>query len=294
MVRTFNRIVVERVGALSDSYLSRDRPLGEARLLWEIGDDGCEVRSLRARLGLDSGYLSRLLRSLERAGLVTVTPAPSDQRIRTARLTTAGRLERNLIDSRSDVLARSLLDPLTDTQQEHLVAAMSTVTQLLTATSVELGVRDPQHPQAQHCLRGYFTELDQRFDGGFDASGPLLADPETMRPPRGVFVVATLHDEPVGCGAVRFHPGQVAEVKRLWVSPTVRGLGLGGRLMRDLERRAQAEGCTRVRLDTNASLTEAIAMYRRHGYHEVAPFTQEPYIDFWFEKLLDAGSGTPR
>lgn len=67
-VRRFNRIVTQRVGALDDHFLARDRPIGEARVLWEIAADGCEVRSLRSRLDLDSGYLSRLLRSLERPG----------------------------------------------------------------------------------------------------------------------------------------------------------------------------------------------------------------------------------
>src|SRR5881227_2966325 len=93
-VRRFNRVVTERVGALNDRFLGRDRPLGEARLLWEIGLDGCEVRQLRWRLGLDSGYLSRLLRALESDRLVKVEAAGSDRRIRIARLTAAGHRER--------------------------------------------------------------------------------------------------------------------------------------------------------------------------------------------------------
>src|SRR5438477_8955487 len=97
-VRRFNRLVTERVGALNDHFLGRPRPLGEARLLWEIGLDGCEVRLLRSRLGLDSGYLSRLLRSLEVAGLVEVLANPADARSRVARLTRAGRRERAALD----------------------------------------------------------------------------------------------------------------------------------------------------------------------------------------------------
>src|SRR5947208_572775 len=127
-VREFNRTVVQRIGALSDSYLAQDRPLGEARLLWEIGEQGCDARSLRARLGLDSGYLSRLLRSLEQAGLVEVRPAADDQRVRRVSLTSRGREQRAVLDSRSDELACSVLEPLTDPQQQRLVAAMATVT----------------------------------------------------------------------------------------------------------------------------------------------------------------------
>jgi DNA-binding MarR family transcriptional regulator len=75
-VRRFNRLVTQRVGALEDGYLSRGRPLGEARLIFEIGADGADASSLRGRLGLDSGYLSRLLRSLDAQGLVTVEKRP--------------------------------------------------------------------------------------------------------------------------------------------------------------------------------------------------------------------------
>ena len=82
-VRRFNRVVTQRVGALNDRFLARDRPLGEARLLWEIGPDGCDVRALRARLDLDSGYLSRLLRGLEAAGPVSYThlTLPTNSRV---------------------------------------------------------------------------------------------------------------------------------------------------------------------------------------------------------------------
>ena len=105
-VRRFNRTVTERVGALNDRYLARDRPLGASRVLWEVGDDGTDVRALRARLGLDSGYVSRLLRGLEADGLVTVEPNEHDRRVRTARLTAEGRAERALLDRSSDELAR--------------------------------------------------------------------------------------------------------------------------------------------------------------------------------------------
>src|SRR5579859_6136125 len=97
-VRRFNRTVTQRVGALEDAFLSRDRPLGQARLLWEIGPDGSDVRVLRSRLDLDSGYVSRLLRSLEGDGMVVVEPNHADARVRTARLTSAGLAERAELD----------------------------------------------------------------------------------------------------------------------------------------------------------------------------------------------------
>src|SRR5579859_5404098 len=141
-VRRFNRVVTERVGALNDRFLGRPRPLGEARLLWEIGPGGLEVRLLRSRLGLDSGYLSRMLRSLEADGLVEVSPSPSDARIRVARLTPAGRRERAALDRRSDELADSLLSPLSAEQQRRLVGAMREVEQLLVAPGVRIAPVD--------------------------------------------------------------------------------------------------------------------------------------------------------
>jgi DNA-binding MarR family transcriptional regulator len=172
-VRSFNRLVTERVGALNDHYLARDRPLGEARLLWEIGPDGCDVRLLRSRLGLDSGYVSRLLRSLESAGLVVVEPSVSDKRVRRARLTPAGAAERGLLDGRSNELARSFLDPLSAARRDRLVTAMREVELLLTAGLVEIRVADPAEPVAEHCLREYFAELDRRFEDGFDPGSSI-------------------------------------------------------------------------------------------------------------------------
>ncbi len=147
---------------------------------------------------------------------------------------------------------------------------------------------DPTHPSAQYCLREYFAELDRRFDAGFDPASSLPADPDEMRPPQGVFIVATLDGEPVGCGALKFHGSAPTELKRMWVSPRARGLGVGRRLLADLERRAAQYGARTIRLETNRTLTEAIALYRSAGYQEVASFNDEHYADHWFEKHLDA------
>jgi DNA-binding MarR family transcriptional regulator/GNAT superfamily N-acetyltransferase len=280
-VRRFNRIVTQRVGALDDRFLARDRPLGAARVLWEIGD-GCEVRTLRERLELDSGYLSRLLRSLESAGFVVLVPGERDRRVRVARLTAAGREERALLERRSDELATSMLAPLGAAQRARLVEAMGEVERLLTAAMVRIEPVDPADPRAQHCLREYAAELDRRFDAGFDPARSISAAPHELRPPAGLLLLATLRAAPVGCGALKFHDGEPTEIKRMWVDASVRGLGVGRRLLAELEGRAGSA----VRLETNRALTEAIAMYRAAGYTEVAPFNDEPYAHHWFEKRL--------
>src|SRR5262245_55877206 len=123
-VRSFNRTVTYSVGALDDHFLGRGRPLGEARLLWEVGETGAEVRDLRRRLSLDSGYASRMLRSLERDGMITVGVNPADARIRRVTLTSRGRSERAELDRRARDLAAGILRPLDATDRASLVGAM--------------------------------------------------------------------------------------------------------------------------------------------------------------------------
>jgi DNA-binding MarR family transcriptional regulator len=285
-VRRFNRVVTQHVGALNDRYLARDHSLGEARVLWEIGAEGCDVRTLRARLGLDSGYLSRVLGGLVATGLVAVDRNESDRRIHTARLTPSGLTERSVLDERSDALATSLLSPLSPEQRDRLGAAMAEVERLITIATVAITPADPSDPRAQQCLRAYFAELDRRFDAGFDPRRSISADNDELRPPRGLLVLAWLRERPVGCGALKFHADQPVELKRMWVAESARGLGVGRRLLSELERLASVHGARTVRLETNRTLTEAIALYRSAGYVEVPAFNDEPYAHHWFEKQL--------
>jgi DNA-binding MarR family transcriptional regulator len=287
-VRRFNRTVTQRVGVLNDGYLGRDRPLGESRVLWEVGAEGRDIRSLRAALDLDSGYLSRMIGSLERAGLVTVGPKPSDRRVRFVRLTKAGARERALLDRKSDELAASFLTPLNDLQRKKLTTAMADVERLLTAGLVDTAVVAPTHPHATYALAQYFAELDQRFDIGFDPADSLLPNADVLVPPAGLMVVATLRSEPVGCGALKLNGTEPAEIKRMWVAPQTRGLGVGRRLLTELEGHARDAGARIVRLETNKALVEAIALYRSSGYVEVPAFNDELYGDHWFEKRLGA------
>ena len=209
-----------------------------------------------------------------------------DRRRRSARLTVQGQAERGEYDRRSDDAAAALLGPLSGHQRERLVSAMAEVERLLAAAAVEVGVRDPKDPDARRCLAAYVSELAARFDGGFDPALSISAADDEMTPPAGAFLVAFLHGEPVGCGGLKFHPGAPAEVKRMWVSPAVRGLGLGRRLLAELEAEAARHGVRVLRLETNRTLAEAIAMYRAAGYREVPAFSDEPYAHHWFEKAL--------
>ena len=286
-VRRFNRTVTQRVGALEDAFLGRARPLGHSRVLWEIGDEGMSVRELRSRLHLDSGYLSRVLRALEAEGLVEVATSPTDGRLRVARLTPLGARERTELDVRSNEAAAAVLAGLGPSQQERLVTAMTKVERLLQASLVDVRPADPRDPDARTCVAAYVAELGRRFDEGFDPGRSLPATDADLVPPAGLFLLARLHAEPVGCVAVKFHGRQPAEVKRMWVSESVRGLGVGRRLLTAAEEHAASTRVRTLRLETNRALGEAIALYRSAGYHEVPAFNDEPFADHWFEKRLD-------
>jgi DNA-binding MarR family transcriptional regulator len=284
-VRTFNRTVTQQIGALEDHFLGRDRSLGASRLLFEVGLAGIEVRQLRARLGLDSGYTSRLLRGLEAEGLIRTVPASGDARVRFVTLTTAGRRELALLNRLSDRAAAALLKRLDRAQRAALLAAMGSVERVLRASSVGLEVVHPDHEAARYCLRRYFQELAARFERGFDPALSIPATTEEMTPPRGFFVLATLQGAPVGCGVLKCR-ASLGEIKRMWVSPSSRGLGIGRRILDRLEALARKQRIPLLRLETNKALTEAQALYRSHAYREVRPFNDDPYAHHWFEKTL--------
>lgn len=284
-VRRFNRTVTQRAGVLYENFLASGRSLGQDRVLWEIGAHGCDVRELRSRLDLDSGYLSRLLRALQRDGLIAVERHADDRRVRTARLTQAGHRELDTLNARSDDAAAAILTPLTSAQQSRLVQAMAEVERLLTASTVRIAECDPRTPEARFCLNTYYAELAQRLPAGYDPTVSPVAD-EEMTPPAGLLLVASLHGQPVGCGALIWYPDAVALVKRMWVAPSARGIGLGRRMLSELESRARDHGDRLMRLDTNSALTEALSLYRTCGYREVAAFSDEPYASHWFEKSV--------
>ena len=151
---------------------------------------------------------------------------------------------------------------------------------------VRIAVEDPTTDDAQRCLTSYFRDLDERFDTGFDPDLSNPAHVHELREPAGLLLVARVDGRAVGCGALKLHGERPVELKRMWVAPDARGLGVGRRLLGALEDAARARGARVARLETNRSLVEAIAMYRSSGYREVEPFNDEPYAHHWFEKDL--------
>lgn len=156
----------------------------------------------------------------------------------------------------------------------------------MTTDAVQFAIEDPSSVDAQWCFEQYFAELNARFDAGFDPALSISADGDELTPPAGLLVIARRDGRPIGCGALKFHLDAPTELKRMWVSPGVRGIGLGRRLLQELERDARDQGVKTLRLETNRSLNEAIALYRSAGYEEVVAFNDEPYAHHWFEKQI--------
>jgi DNA-binding MarR family transcriptional regulator len=285
-LRRFNRSYTQRIGVLDDSFLGSGRPLGPSRLLFEIGPDGAGVLDLRERLGLDSGYLSRLLRQLESEGVVEVTSDPDDARRRVGTLTEHGLGEWSALDRKSDELAERLVAPLSERQRQQLADALATADRLLRVATMSFDAVDPESDDAIWALQQYFAELDRRFPTGFDPGNALRGDAPAYRSPNGVFVVVHSDGEPAACGAVQRVDETTCEIKRMWVRPEWRGVGLGRRLLEHLEQRCRDLGGARVLLDTNSVLTEAISMYQRAGFRSTERYNDNPYALRWFEKHL--------
>lgn len=283
-IRRFNRAVTREAGALDTSFLGRGRPLGAARVLNAIGQGYNDIASLRRYLGLDSGLASRLLRGLEAEGLVETHPHPDDARRRVLALTATGAGEfaayENLSDSRAAALLETHPDPTA------VLAAMDLVATALGQDLIDLVETDPQAEPARACLAAYYGELNARFEGGFDVALSRDPDAADMRAPRGTFLVAMSDGVPLGCAGLKGHDSAWAEVKRVWVAPAGRRLGLARRMMDEIEAAARRLSIPVLRLDTNSALPEAVALYQRLGWTEIARFNDDPYPDTFFEKRL--------
>jgi DNA-binding MarR family transcriptional regulator/predicted GNAT family N-acyltransferase len=285
-LRSFNRNLTRQIGALDDSFLGHGRPLALARLIFEIGPPGRAVADLRDALDLDAGYLSRMLRSLEVEGLVALVDDAADRRKRIALLTEQGIAEWDKLDESSDRAAELILAPLSGSQQERLADALAVAGRLLTAATVRFEEIDVADEHARRAVDSYFAELDARFPSGFDGDAYHDEDAETMRPPGGCFIVIRSGTGVLGCGGVLDLAPGVGEIKRMWIEPSMRGVGLGRRLLLHLEERVAAMGNRTVRLDTNSVLEEALALYASSGYREIGCYNDNPYARHWFEKTL--------
>ncbi|WP_243041890.1 helix-turn-helix domain-containing GNAT family N-acetyltransferase [Dyella sedimenti] len=283
-VRRFNRAVTSAVGALDASFLGRGRPLGSARVINAIGQGRSDVAALREYLGLETSLMSRLLRTLEDEGLVETAVHPQDARRRVARLTKAGKAEFRAYETLSNAQAKAIL--AAHPRPDELLAAMDLIASTLGRDRVEIQEADPRGEAARYCLDAYYAELSRRFEQGFEVSRSRNPAAGQMVRPHGAFLVALSDGLPVGCVGMKGVGDGVAEIKRLWVAPSARGLGLSRRLMQRAEDVARELSIATLRLDTNRALPEAKQLYLKTGWQEIERFNDDPYADSFFEKQL--------
>lgn len=286
--RRLMRAVTTRSGALDSSFLGLGRPLGTARVLNAIGHGREDLAELRAYLGLDSGLMSRLLRGLEAEGLIVTEASPKDARRRRATLTKSGRAEFERYESLSNEAAAENLTPFQSKPEalSELLGAMDRIATILGREQIEIHLVAPDDARLQHCVAAYYAEISEIFGTRFDPQVSGDPEHEALRPPNGAFLLALSDTLPVGCVALKGQGDELGEVKRLWVAPMARGLGLADLLMARIEDQAHALGMKRLQLDTNGKLTAARKLYAQSGWREIARYNDNPYAEHFFEKQL--------
>src|ERR1700761_7397961 len=227
-VRRFNRAVTAAVGALDESFLGRGRPLGSARVINASGQGRTDVAVLREYLGIETSLMSRLLRGLEDEGLIETLVSPHDARRRIVRLTKTGKAEFRAYERLSNTQAEAIL--ATHARSHDLLAAMDLIASTLGRDRVVIEEMNPRDEAASYCLGAYYEEIASRFEHGFEVSRSRDPAAERMMRPYGAFLVAWSDDLPVGCVGLKGEGQGIGEIKRLWVAPSARGIGLSKRL----------------------------------------------------------------
>ena len=285
VVRRFNRFYTRRIGALRAGLLDSRFPLAEARLLYELAHREQPTASELARdLGLDAGYLSRMLRGLERKRLITRERSPSDARQSLLGLTAAGRRAAATLDTRSSAEVRAMLGKLPDAGQRRLVEAMRDVERLL-GTAPEPNVPYLLRPHRpgdmgwvvhRHAVL-YAQEYgwDERFEALVAKIVAKFID--DFDPQRERCWIAERGGEIVGSVFLVAKSPTVAQLRMLYVEPAARGLGIGKRLVDECERFAREQGYRKIVLWTNSILHAARHIYEAAGYRLVA---EEPHDSF--------------
>ena len=273
-VRDFNRFYTRVIGVLTDGLLHTPYSLTEARVIFELAQrDRTEVTALRRDLGLDAGYLSRMLARFEADGLVTRDTSADDARRRVVRLTGAGRAAYADLDRRSAAEIADLLRPIPGADQDRLLAAMGAVRTVLSGARPDVTLREPGPGDlgwvvARH---GALYAAEYGWGAGFEALvARIVADFVDHRDPareRGWIAVAG--GVPVGSVFCVRADETTAKLRLLLVEPSARGAGLGHRLVGECVAYARAAGYTAMTLWTNEVLTAARRIYAAAGFERI-------------------------
>lgn len=279
-VRRFNRFYTPRIGLLDEGYLDSPFSLTQVRLLYELAHRTEPTAAELAReLGLDPGYLSRLLRGFERCGLVAKRASASDARRRLLSLTERGRAVFAPLEAASREQVAALLGTLADAEQRRLVEAMGTIEALLGARPeprVPYLLRAPRPGDLGWVVQrhGALYAEEYGFDETFEAlvAGIVAAFVRELDPKRERCWIAEREGENVGSVFLVKHPERegVAKLRLLLVEPSARGLGIGRRLVDECVRFARQAGYRTVTLWTQSVLVSARRIYEAAGFRLVA------------------------
>ena len=270
-VRRFSRFYTRRVGALRGGLLGSPHPLPEARLIYEIGQRGeCTASELARDLDLDAGYLSRLLQSLKRRGLLTARRSARDARARVLALTARGSKTHAQLDSRSRDEVAGMLGGLAGGERERLVGAMRAVESLLEKKSPAVSLRAHRPGDLGWVVsrHGALYAEEYGWDIRFEAlvAGIAAKFINQFDPARERAWIAELDGEPVGSVFVVKESKTVAKLRLLIVEPRARGHGIGRRLVRECIAFAREKGYRKLVLWTQANLAAARAIYKAEGF----------------------------
>ena len=282
-LRRFNRLLTRRIGLVADRYLGSPLSFAQARLLYEVGLLApLATHHLRRLLAVDPAALSRGLAALEARQLIRRHVDPGNRRNRIVEVTARGRTLLATLDRRADARVAAMIAGLAARDRRGLVEAVDQARRLLLRVVLRIERRADHDADVRAAQAAYLAEIARRFGRPLDPwnQGPLT-------PARSLLVVD--EGRPVGCGVLRDLAPGVGEIKRMWLHPDARGLGLGTRLLAALESAARYAGHHAVRLDTNESLREAIALYESAGYRRIARYNDNPDATRFYAKSLRGG-----
>ncbi|GAB3154301.1 bifunctional helix-turn-helix transcriptional regulator/GNAT family N-acetyltransferase [Microbispora hainanensis] len=281
-VRAFNRFYTSVIGVLGSGMHDTPYSLTEARVLFELGTrDAADTADVRAMLGLDPGYLSRILTRFEGDGLVSRERSAEDARRQVVRLTPKGRDTFALLDRRSAVEIETLLAKLTDPERRRLVTAMGTVRSLLEPDDRRepYVIRPPRAGDLGWVVHRHGALYSEEYGWGaaFEALvARIVAEyVEDQDPRREAAWIAEVRGDPVGCIFCVRKDDTTAQLRLLLVEPSARGMGIGGRLVDECLRFAAAAGYRRIVLWTRDVLVSARRIYQAAGFELVEQYPSE-------------------
>ena len=283
--RRFNRFYTQKIGVLDRCYLQSEFSVAEARVLYELAQrEEITASEISANLGMDMGYLSRILGKLEEQQLIRRAPAQQDARQRLIQVTSKGKKAVSTLDSRSQEQAGSLLAELSDPQQASVLQAMSQIQTVLgdgQATNEPYVIRT--HRTGDLSWIAYRHAVLYRQEYGWNEVFEALVleitahflkhyDPDAER-----CWVAERSREILGCVLLVKSSKQIAKLRLLLVEPSARGLGIGKRLVEECIRFARETGYKKIVLWTHSNLSAARGIYQKAGFQLLATSSHEDF-----------------